>query len=93
MVVRYLPKALGSHLASVSFLAVSSGAASAAAAEPLAREAVEAVGSCQGVRERAVRLPGGTEATPETFAKPRWVLCVDYFFSGHLQLMHRDFNW
>ncbi|KAI8473771.1 MAG: hypothetical protein J3K34DRAFT_497953 [Monoraphidium minutum] len=68
--VRYLPKALGNHTAAVSFLAAASGGGAGAAA-PLAREVVEAAGSCQGARERAVHLPGGPEAIPETFTKQR----------------------
>lgn len=37
----------------------------------LAAEAVTAVGSCVQPAGRAARLPGGLEATPETFARPR----------------------
>ena len=85
MVVRYLPKALGNHQGTVSFVAVPEHAGGAGGngrdgrgavgGAVLAEAAVEAMGSCQGVRERAVHLPGGPDATPETFTKPRWALC------------------
>jgi hypothetical protein len=64
VLVRYQPKALGRHAARVAF-ALSAAAGGGA---QLAEAAVEVLGSCLRASGRAP-LPGGPDATPETFAK------------------------
>ena len=64
VLLRYLPKALGHHTGRISFSVLAPGSAAT-----LAGVAVEAVGSCTHAAPRAVRLPGGPDATPEAFVK------------------------
>lgn len=71
VLVRYQPKAMGKHQAAISCVVVPlSDGSSITAGQTLAMEVVETVGSCLHMAPK-VPLPGGPDATPETFTKQR----------------------
>lgn len=74
--VRYAPRALGRHEADVAFSAFSAFSAKRSGGgggggAALATVAVTAVGGCEHAAGKAATLPGGVDATPATFARPR----------------------
>ena len=66
LVVRFCPKALGQHQASLSVQVLSEHASKVIAEVPF-----KAVGLCRQLGQPQGPLPGGPNALPETFAKPR----------------------
>ena len=67
LVVRFCPKALGQHQASLSVQVLSEHGNKVIAEVPF-----QALGLCRQLGEhRGGTLPGGPLALPETFAKPR----------------------
>ncbi len=76
LVVRFCPKALGQHQASLSVQVLSEHANKVIAALPF-----KALGLCRQLGEhRGGTLPGGPLALPETFAKPRQFVDPDKVF-------------
>ena len=66
LVVRFCPKALGQHQASLSVQVLSEHASKVIAEMPF-----KAVGLCKQLGQPRGPLPGGSSALPESFAKPR----------------------
>jgi hypothetical protein len=86
LVVRFCPKALGQHQASLSVQVLSEHTNKVIAEVPF-----KALGLCRQLGEhRGGTLPGGPLALPETFAKPRQfvdpdkvVVLVIYVYGCH----------
>ena len=66
LVVRFCPKALGQHQASLSVQVLSEASSKVVAEVPF-----QALGLCKQLGSPKRPLPGGTLALPESFAKPK----------------------
>ena len=76
LVVRFCPKALGQHQASLSVQVLSEHSNKVIAEVPF-----KALGLCRQLGEHKGPLPGGPMALPESFARPRQFVDQDKVIS------------
>lgn len=72
LVVRFCPRALGQHQASLSVQVLSETSSRVVAAVPF-----QALGLCMQLGALKHPLPGGSMAVPESFAKPKQFVDTD----------------